>query len=113
MSICNSGARCVSCGGDDCGYRKTLLPEEGHLEKVRIQVLRQKLTYNPGFGGRYNNAGDIVGAIQDVAMGKSSAQAVWSLAKTGQIPDLITPRPTGNLSCSIGHWRLRSVGTTA
>lgn len=47
----------------------------GVSERYECKACGKKFTYNPGFVGRYYSADDIIGAIQDVAMGKSSAQA--------------------------------------
>ena len=90
VSICDPGVVCVSCGGDDCRHRQTRRRKRGVSEGYECRTCGKKFTYNPGFVGRHYNPGDITGALQDVAMGKSSEQAAQSLAKTRRIPDPAT-----------------------
>ena len=67
-------------------------PEGGVSERYECRACGKKFAYNPGFAGRYYNPGDIAGALEDVAISKSSKQAARSLAKTGRIPDPATIR---------------------
>ena len=90
ISISDSEISCVSCGGSDCKHRETRRRKNGVSERYECQSCGKKFTYNPGFVGRHYNADDIIGALEDVAMGKSSAQAAQSMAKTGQAPDPAT-----------------------
>ena len=99
VSICDSEVRCVSCGGDNCKHRETRRRKMGVSERYECKACGKKFTYNPGFVGRHYSVDDIIGAIQDVAMGKSSAQAAQSLAKTGRIPDQAT---VWRWACSFG-----------
>ena len=111
VSICDPGAVCVSCGGDDCRHRETRRRKWGVSERYECRTCGKKFTYNPGFVGRHYNPADITGALEDVAMGKSSEQAAQSLAKTGRIPDPATVRrwtrsfgsPLKKMTDSIAH----------
>ena len=67
-------------------------PEGGVSERYECRACGKKFPYNPGFVGRHYNPGDIAGALEDVAISKSSKQAARSLAKTGRIPDPVTIR---------------------
>ena len=82
----------MSCGGGDCRHRETRRRKWGVSERYECRTCGKKFTYNPGFVGRHYNPGGITGALEDVAMGKSSKQAARSLAKTGRIPDPATIR---------------------
>ena len=91
VSICDPGVViCVSCGGDDCSHREIRRRKGGVSERYECGTCGKKFTYNPGLVGRHYNPGDITGALEGVAMGKSSEQAARSLAKTGRIPDPAT-----------------------
>ena len=93
MSICDPGVViCVSCGGGDCRHRQTRRRKRGVSERYECKTCGKKFTYNPGFVGRHYNHEEITGALEDMAMGKSSKQAAQSLAKTGRIPDQATIR---------------------
>ena len=93
VSICDPGVViCVSCGGGDCRHRETRRRKRGVSERYECKTCGKKFTYNPGFVGRHYNHEEITGALEDVAMGKSSKQAAQSLAKTGRIPDPATIR---------------------
>lgn len=111
VNICDTGVRCVSCGGDNCKHRETRRQKRCVSERYECRACGKKFTYNPGFVGIHYNVDDIIGAIQDVAMGKPSTQVAQSLAKTGRIPDQSTvwrwTRSFGsllkNLTDSIAH----------
>ncbi len=92
VEMCDPGARCVSCGDADCRHHETPRRKNGVSERYECRTCSKKFTYSPGFVGRHYNAGDITGALQDVAMCKSPGQAAQSMAKTGRIPD---PAPSG------------------
>ena len=91
VSICDPGVvMCVSCGGDDCRHREIRRRKGGVSGRYECGTCGKKFTYNPGLVGRHYKPGDITGALEDVAMGKSSEQAAQSLVKTGRIPDPAT-----------------------
>lgn len=91
VKVCDPGVRCVSCeDGGDCRYRETRPRKNGVSVRYECRACGKKFTYNPGFAGRHYGAGAIIGALQDVAMGKSAEQAARSMARTGRAPDQST-----------------------
>ena len=84
MSICDSS---VSYG-INCKHHETRHQKNVISERYKCQTCGKMSTYNPGFVGRHSD--DIIGALEDVTMGKSSAQATQSMIQTGQAPDPAT-----------------------
>lgn len=88
--IGDPGVVCVKCGGADGRHRETRNRKNGVSERYVCRDCGKKFTHNPGFAGRHYGSDAITDALQDVATGKSPAQAAQSLSKRGRMPDQST-----------------------